>query len=169
MLLAGGEIIMCRVVGVQSLGAQRGEHVHQLRPLGVDGYDPAPQVGDERVAFAHHVCGRVLGFAVVHLVEHRGQQSFLTAYVMQYPSLGKPDLGGYLLQRCPVVAECAEAFDRRIEDVASAIRFVIAHDAVSFTSPACVLNVTLRSVDWFSKDDWRVFVLSLIKYLPIGW
>ncbi len=128
--LAFGEIIMRRMVGIKCLGAQRGEHVHQFGSFGVDRHRPAPHFGDKRTFVSHHAGGDVLGLTVVHFVEHRMQQPFLAADVMQHARFGEVHHSGDALQRRAVVAERAETFDRRVENRASAVDFVVGHNVL---------------------------------------
>ena len=130
VFLAFGEIIMRRMVGIERLGAQRGEHVHQFGTFGVDRHRPAPHFGDKWTLVAHHAGGDVLGLTVVHFVEHRVQQPFLAADVMQHARFGEVHHGGDALQRRAVVAERAETFDRRVENRASAVDFVVGHNVL---------------------------------------
>ena len=58
------------------------------------------------------------------------QQPFLAADVMQHARFGEVHHSGDALQRRAVVAERAETFDRRVENRASAVDFVVGHNVL---------------------------------------
>ena len=58
------------------------------------------------------------------------QQPFLAADVMQHARFGEVHHSGDALQRRAVVAERAETFDRRVENRASEVDFVVGHNVL---------------------------------------
>ena len=141
MQLSIGEIFVCRVVRVDRFGAQRGKHVHLKRSACVHRYDPAPHIRDQRARLAYHVCQNVFGFGIVDFVQHGCEQSFLTADIMQYASLGESYAIGDFLQGSAVIAERPKQFDGRVEDRRFPVDFFVGH----VDSPLALHNDDLRT------------------------
>ena len=128
MQLTIGEVLVCRVVRVDRFGAQRGKHVHLKRSACVHRYDPAPHVGEQRAWLTYHVGKNVFRFGIVDFVQHGCEQSFLTADIMQYASLGESYAIGDFLQGSAVIAERPKQFAGRIENLRPSVDFYVGHD-----------------------------------------
>ena len=128
MQFAVGEILVCGVVRVDRFGAQRGKHVHLNRSACVHRHDSAPHVGDQRAWLTYYVGKNVFRFGIVDFVQRGCEQSFLTADIMQYASLGESYAIGDFLQGSAVIAERSKQFDGRIENLRSSVDFFVGHD-----------------------------------------
>ena len=125
MQLTIGEVLVCRVVRVDRFGTQRGKHVHLKRSACVHRHDSAPHVGDQRSWLTYHVGKNVFRFGIVDFVQRGCEQSFLTADIMQYASLGESYAIGDFLQGSAVIAERPKQFDGRVENLRPSVDFFV--------------------------------------------